>query len=46
MINVCGIIIVICPFIMPIMPSIAAGSLIGFGLGFPLSSGSARNFPS
>ncbi len=46
MINVCGIIIAMLPFIMPIIPSIAAGSLIGFGLGLPLMSGSAKNLPS
>jgi hypothetical protein len=45
-IKLCGIIIAMFPFIMPIMPSMAAGSLIGFGLGLPLDSGSARNFPS
>jgi len=30
-INVCGIIIAMFPFIIPIIPSIAAGSVIGFG---------------
>lgn len=45
-INVCGTIMATFPFIMPIMPSIMAGSDIGFGLGLPLASGSARNFPS
>jgi hypothetical protein len=45
-IKLCGIIIAIFPFIIPIIPSIAAGSLIGFGLGLPRDSGSARNFPS
>lgn len=34
------------PFIMPIMPSIAAGSVIGFGAAFPLLSGSLRKAPS
>lgn len=46
MIRVCGIIMAMLPFIMPIIPSIAAGSLMGFGLGLPLSSGSAKNLPS
>lgn len=45
-ISVCGIIIAMFPFIIPIMPSMAAGSDIGFGLGLPLDSGSARNLPS
>jgi len=46
MIKVCGTIIAKFPFIMPIIPSIAAGSDMGFGLGLPLASGSAKNFPS
>lgn len=46
MINVCGIIIAIFPFIIPIIPSIAAGSVIGFAAGLPLLSGSLRNAPS
>jgi len=46
MMSVCGIIMVICPFIIPIMPSMAAGSDMGLGLGLPLASGSAKNFPS
>jgi len=45
-ISVCGTIIATLPFIAPIMPSIIAGSPIGFALGFPLASGSARNLPS
>lgn len=45
-INVCGIIIAIFPFIMPIIPSIAAGSVIGFPAGLPLFSGSLRKTPS
>lgn len=46
MIKVCGTIIATLPFIMPIMPSIIAGSVIGLGRGFPLLSGSARKAPS
>ena len=46
MIKLCGTIIATWPFIIPIMPSIIAGSLMGFARGFPLASGSARNFPS
>lgn len=45
-IKVCGIIIAMFPFIMPIIPSIAAGSVIGFAAGLPLASGSFRNVPS
>lgn len=45
MISVCGTIIATLPFIMPIIPSIAAGSDIGFARGAPLFSGSARNNP-
>ena len=45
-IKVCGTIIAIFPFIIPIMPSIAAGSVIGFAAGLPLFSGSLRNVPS
>lgn len=33
-------------FIIPIMPSIAAGSVIGFGRALPLASGLARKDPS
>lgn len=46
MINVWGIIIAILPFIMPIIPSIAAGSVIGFPAGLPRFSGSLRKTPS
>lgn len=46
MIKVCGIIIAMLPFIIPIMPSIAAGSVIGFAAGLPLASGSLRKVPS
>lgn len=46
MISVCGIIIAMFPFIIPIIPSIAAGSVIGFGAAFPLFSGSFRKAPS
>lgn len=46
MISVCGIIIAIFPFIIPIIPSIAAGSVIGFGAALPLFSGSLRKAPS
>lgn len=45
-INVCGTIIAIFPFIIPIIPSIAAGSVIGFGAAFPLFPGSLRKVPS
>lgn len=45
-ITVCGTIIIIFPFIMPIMPSMAAGSVIGFAAGFPLFSGSLRKVPA
>lgn len=45
-INVCGIIMAIFPFIIPIIPSMAAGSVIGFPAGLPLLSGSFRNAPS
>ena len=38
-IRVCGIIIAMFPFIMFIMPSIAAGSVIGFGAAWPRPSG-------
>ena len=44
--TVCGIIIIIFPFIIPIMPSIAAGSVIGFAGALPLFSGSLRKMPS
>jgi hypothetical protein len=44
-IKVCGIIIAIFPLIIPIIASIPAGSVIGFGGGLPLFSGSLRNFP-
>lgn len=46
MINVCGIIMAMFPFIIPIIPSMAAGSVIGFPAGLPLLSGSFRNAPS
>lgn len=46
MINVCGTIIATLPFIIPIMPSIIAGSDMGLGGGFPRPSRSARNEPS
>ena len=46
MISVCGIIIAIFPFIMPIIPSMAAGSVIGLPAGLPRFSGSLRNVPS
>ena len=46
MMSVCGIIMAMFPFIMPIIPSIAAGSVIGFGAAFPLFSGSLRKAPS
>jgi hypothetical protein len=46
MINVCDTIIATLPFIIPIMPSIAAGSVIGFGGGLPRFSGSPRKLPS
>jgi hypothetical protein len=46
MIRLCGTIIATFPFIMPIMPSIIAGSLMGLGLGLFFASGSARNLPS
>ena len=46
MISVCGIIIAMFPFIMPIMPSMAAGSVIGLPAGLPRFSGSLRNVPS
>ena len=46
MISVCGIIIAMFPFIIPIIPSIAAGSVIGFGAALPLFSGSLRKAPS
>lgn len=46
MIKVCETIIATFPFIAPIMPSMAFGSVNGFGGGFPLLSGSARNLPS
>lgn len=45
-ISVCGIIIAILPFIMPIIPSMAAGSVIGLPAGLPRLSGSLRNVPS
>ena len=45
-IKVCGTIIAIFPFIIPIMPSIAAGSVMGFAAGLPLLSGSVRKAPS
>ena len=45
-INVCGTIIATFPFMAPISPSICDGSVIGFGLGFPRASGSARKAPS
>lgn len=45
MIKVCGIIIVILPFIMPIIPSIAAGSVIGFAGAPFFLSGSFRYAP-
>lgn len=45
-INVCGIIIAIFPFIIPIMPSIAAGSVIGLLAPFPLALLSFKKFPS
>lgn len=44
-ISVCGTIIVIFPFIIPIIPSIAAGSVIGFAGGCPLLSGFLRYAP-
>ena len=46
MISVWGIIIAIFPFIMPIIPSMAAGSVIGLPAGLPRFSGSFRNIPS
>ena len=46
MISVWGIIIAIFPFIMPIIPSMAAGSVIGLPAGLPRFSGSLRNVPS
>lgn len=46
MINVCGTIIAMFPFIIPIIPSIAAGSVIGFGAAFPRFPGSLRKAPS
>ena len=45
MISVCGIIIAMFPFIIDIMFSIPAGSVIGFGAGWPFSDGSARYAP-
>ena len=39
---VCGTIIVMFPFIIPIIPSMAAGSVIGFAGGCPLPSGFLR----
>lgn len=46
MIRVCGIIIAMLPFIIPIIPSMAAGSVIGFPAGLPRFSGSLRKTPS
>jgi len=46
MIKLCGTIIATLPFIIPIMPSIIAGSLSGFGLPCPLAPKSAKNLPS
>lgn len=46
MISVWGIIIAIFPFIIPIIPSMAAGSVIGLPAGLPRFSGSFRNIPS
>src|ERR1700753_3997081 len=43
--RVCETIIATLPFIIPIMPSIMAGSVIGLGGGWPRFSGSARNAP-
>jgi len=45
MIKVCGIIIIMFPFIIPIIPSIAAGSVIGFPAGLPWLSTSLRKTP-
>ena len=45
-IKVCGMIIVIFPFIIPIMPSIAAGSDIGLGAACPFLSGSFKYVPA
>lgn len=45
MISVCGTIIAMFPFIIPIIPSIAAGSVIGFGAACPFLSGSLRKVP-
>lgn len=46
MISVWGIIIAMFPFIMPIIPSMAAGSVIGLPAGLPRFSVSFRNVPS
>ena len=46
MMTVCGTIIIMFPFIMPIIPSMAAGSVIGFAAALPLFSGSFRKSPS
>ena len=46
MISVWGIIMAMLPFIMPIIPSMAAGSVIGLPAGLPRFSGSFRNVPS
>ncbi len=45
MINVCGMSMAMLPFIMPIMASMPAGSVIGLPAGLPLLSGSFRNAP-
>lgn len=42
MMSVCGTIMVMFPFIIPIMPSMAAGSVMGFAGGWPLLSGFLR----
>ena len=44
-IRVCGIIIAIFPFIIPIIASIPAGSVIGFGAPTPRFSGSFKKAP-
>ena len=49
MISVCGTIIIMLPFMAPMSPSMAAGSMAGFPpppAAFPSPSGSFRNLPS
>lgn len=45
MIIVLGMIMAICPFMAPIMPSMALGSVMGFGGAWPRFSGLLRYAP-